>query len=158
MADTLDPIITWYVRKAEVADEDNTEIFKENNDYYAGSYTQEDDMGIEFHIWNNRFGKTAVNDLTNFGIVVQFDHEEDSALLQYMQFLLNGSYWLVPEINGNLAKVQMPVDTVISGAANTGEAGTSSNYITVKLVLSVPSDKKLKLNDLKTMTLSISQL
>ena len=158
MTESLKPKITWYVRKA-VTDKDQTpEIYKENNDFYAGSYTQEEDLAIEFHIWNNRFGKTAVNDLNNFGITVQFDYEEDSALLQYMQFQLNGAYWLATDGIGNIAKVQMQNDIVISGAANTGEESAADNYIPLKLVLTVPKSKKIKLNDLKTMTLSISQL
>lgn len=146
------PLITWFVRR------DPEDGYEETNDFYAGSYNQEDNLEIEFMIWNNRYGTERVSDLRDFGITVSFDHEEDSGLLKYCQFMLNGGYWLSPNVVGNEAKVQFPADTVLSGAINNGESGSTENYITLKMVLSVPAGKKLKMNDIKGMTFNISNL
>ncbi len=146
------PSITWFVRS------NPEDSYEESSDFYAGSYNQEDNLEIEFMIWNNRYGTERAADLKDFGVTVSFDHEEDCSLLKYCQFMLNGGQWLNPEIAGNEATVQFPKDTVLSGAVNNGELGSSENYLTLKMVLSVPSGKKLKMNDIKGMTFNITNL
>jgi len=146
------PSITWFVRR------DPEDSYEETSDFYAGSYNQEDSLEIEFMIWNNRYGTERVSDLKDFGVTVSFDHEEDSTLLKYCQFLLNGGYYLIPEVNGNEATVQFPKDIVLSGAINNGELGSSDNYLTLKMILTVPASKKLKMNDIKGMTFNVTNL
>ncbi len=146
------PSITWFVRREQ---EDN---YNETSDFYAGSYNQEDNLEVEFMIWNNRYGTERVADLKDFGITVSFDHEEDGSLLKYCQFVLNGGYWLTPQVTGNEATIQFPKDTILSGAINNGELGSSENYLTLKMILSVPAGKKIKMNDIKGMTFSVTNL
>lgn len=145
-----EPSITWFVRQ-----DDDTE-YQEDREYYAGTYNQDEDLVLNFMIWNNRYGSEACEDLKNFGITLSFDHEEDSVFLKYCQFLLNGNLWIVPQVVGNQATIQMPENIVLSGAINNGEATSADNYMTLRMIMTVPKSKNIKMNDLKGMTLYIT--
>ena len=148
----LEPQITWFVRK------DSKDDYQEDDNFYAGSYNQDEDLTIDFMIWNNRYGKEVCQDLKDFGITVSFDYEEDSSLLQYCQFLLNGTLWLVPVLEGNQATIQIPKEITLSGAMNDGKMTNSDNYLILKMILTVPQNKKLKMNDIKGMTFNLTDL
>lgn len=149
----LEPSITWFVRQ------DSDEEYQEDMDYYAGTYDQDEDFVLNFMIWNNRYGSEEREDLRNFGITVSFDHEEDSVFLKYCQFLVNGNLWIVPQVVGNQATIQIPESVYLSGAINNGEISSSSdNFMTLRMVMTVPKSKNLKMNDLKGMTLYITSL
>ena len=145
------PKITWLVRRADVED------FRKSPDYYAGVYDQSDDFAVYIQIWNNRYGKETVKSLSDFGISVTFDKEEDSVLLQYMYFQY-GQKVLTPVITGNTGVVHFTDEVEISGTVNDGSDENTDNYIVVRLVISVPENVRLKMNDLKSMTLGITKL
>lgn len=151
----IEPKISWLVR---TVDTDNEAEFVENNDYFAGTYTKQNPFGVEVMIWNNRHGAEVVDDLKDFSIVVGFDDLEDSALLKYMTFVLNDSEILNPIINNSTAELVVPEDISLSGELNDGSTTSHNNYLTLKITLDVPQSKKIKMNDIKTMTLSVGKL
>lgn len=148
----LEPQIAWFVRR------DSDDSYEENSEYFAGSYNQEDDLTVEFMIWNNRYGSSDCEDLRNFGVTMSFDYEEDSVLFKYCQFLLNGTLWIVPQINGNEATIAIPENIILSGTSNDGSLSNSDHYLTLRLVLTVPADKNIKMNDRKGLTLNLTNL
>ena len=149
------PQITWFVRKP---DDPAYSKFTQADSYYAGSYTQGNDMSIEFVIWNNRCGAEQCEDLSDFGISVSFMHLEDSSLLKYCSFIINNAYTIEPVYDGTTAVIQVPSSIVLSGAANDGTLSYNNNYIYLKLIVSIPDNETVKMNDLKTMCLNITKL
>lgn len=143
--------ISWLVRR------DDEDGFMKSPEFYAGTYNQKKELRLFLQIWNNRFGAKAVHDLEDFGIRIAFDKEEDSVLLKYMSVYL-GTMTFTPLVSGNSAVVKFPESTVISGAANDGADANTDNYVILQLVIDVPENVDLKLNDLKTMTLGIAKL
>ena len=146
------PKITWFVKKS---DDDS---YKEDSEYYAGSYNQSNNLNIDLMVWNNRYGTENVEDLENFGFKIWFDDEEDASLLKYLTFSLNNVMALTPVITKNEALVQLPTGYSISGAMNDGTQHNLSNFITLRIKLAVPSSKKIKYNDLKTLNFTITTL
>ena len=145
------PKITWLVRTAD------DESFRKSPEFYAGAYDQEEDLELYIQIWNNRYGKETVKNLSDFGISVTFDKEEDSVFLKYMSFFLGiKEYDLV--VNGNTGVIQLPDTVELSGAVNDGSDENTDNYVILRLVISVPENIRLKMNDLKSMTLGITKL
>lgn len=145
------PRITWLVRRG---DEEN---FTRSPEFHAGVYSQQEDMILFLQIWNNRYGTEAVKSLEDFGIAVTFDKEEDSALLKYLRFRY-GQTVFEPVISGNTGVIHIPDYISLSGAVNDGSDENIENYIVLQLSLAVPPDVQLKLNDLKAMTFSITNL
>lgn len=145
------PKITWLVRTVD------DESFRKSPEFYAGAYDQEEDLELYIQIWNNRYGKETVKNLSDFGISVTFDKEEDSVFLKYMSFFL-GIKEYDPVVNGNTGVIQLPDTVELSGAVNDGSDENTDNYVILRLVISVPENIRLKMNDLKSMTLGITKL
>lgn len=145
------PKITWLVRTADEED------FRKSPEFYAGTYNQEEDLSIYIQLWNNRYGTEAVKPLSDFGISVTFDKEEDSVFLKYMTFHY-GVAEFTPVVSGNTGVIQLPDTVELSGALNDGSDENTDNYIVLRLDISVPWNVSLKMNDLKTMTLGITKL
>ena len=146
-----EPKITWLVRR------DDEEGFMKSPDFYAGTYNQKKELRLFLQIWNNRFGSETVHDLEDFGIRFSFDKEEDSVLLQYLSVYL-GTTTYTPIVTGNGAVVKFPESVVLHGTANDGADTNTDNYVIAQVVIDVPENVNLKLNDLKTMTMSIAKL
>ena len=144
------PKITWLVRR------DSDEGFSKSPDFFAGAYNQKDDLSFYLQIWNNRYGTESVQDLTDFGISVAFDKEEDSVFLKSLYFTY-GDKMLTPVVEGNTGVIHF-TDVSLSGTLNDGSDENTDNYIVVRLVISVPENVSLKMNDLKSMTLGITKL
>lgn len=151
----VEPKISWLVR---TVDTNNASDFVEDSDYFAGTYTKQNPFSIEVMVWNNRHGADAVDDLKDFSIVVEFEDLEDSTLLKYMTFVLNDSEILNAVINNNVAELAIPQDIILSGEINDGSTASHNNYLTLKMTLNVPQNKKIKMNDIKTMMLSIGKM
>lgn len=145
------PKISWLVRR------DDEDGFVKSPEFYAGTYNQRKELRLFLQIWNNRFGQETVRDLEDFGIRISFDKEEDSVLLRYMSIYL-GTTTFTPLVTDNSAVVKLPDSIVLAGTANDGADTNTDNYVILQLVIDVPENVSLKLNDLKTMTLSIAKL
>ena len=150
--DLPEPQITWFIY------DQTSKKYIENNEYYAGTYNQKNDLEVTFMIWNNRYGTTAVEDLKDFGIAVSFDDEEDCALLKYCAFIINNSRYVTPTVVKNLSVIQVPSEIVLSGEINDGTEANYNNYMLLSFVLSVPEKLKIKMNDLKGLTFDITRL
>lgn len=146
-----EPKITWFVRRTD------SDSFSKESEFYAGTYNKKENLDLVIQIWNNRYGTTAVKDLEDFGITVSFDDEEDSVLLKYMRFTYDMSI-LTPQIVGNQAVVKLPENVVLSGALNDGSEESTDNYISLNMAIILPQSAKVKLNDLKSMTLSVAKV
>lgn len=146
-----EPKISWFVRRAD------SDSFSKESEFYAGTYNKKDNLDLVIQIWNNRYGTTAVKDLQDFGLTVSFDDEEDSVLLKYMRFTY-GMTILTPQIIGNQAVIKLPEDVVLSGALNDGSEESEENFISMSLAIILPKNIKVKLNDLKSMTLSVAKM
>lgn len=146
-----EPKISWLVRR------DDDKEFTKSPDFYAGTYNQRKELRLFLQIWNNRFGSETVKDLEDFGISISFDKEEDTVLLKYMAFYL-GLTTFTPIINGDTAVVKLPESVTLSGAMNDGSDENADNYVVVQMVIDIPENVNLKMNDLKTMTLNVTKL
>lgn len=146
-----EPKISWLVRR------DDDKEFTKSPDFYAGTYNQRKELRLFLQIWNNRFGSETVKDLEDFGISISFDKEEDIVLLKYMAFYL-GLTTFTPIINGDTAVVKLPESVTLSGAMNDGSDENADNYVVVQMVIDIPENVNLKMNDLKTMTLNVTKL
>lgn len=135
--------ITWYAKLEGLAE------FEETTDFYAGSYDSEHEIKIDLQIWNNRYGKTNVSDLTSFDLVFYFDNIEDTALYDYCTVMYNGSA-LPFSVSGYKAVVDLPSVTLY-GYKNNGtlEQG-SANCLQLQFVFNAHT-ARLKTNDLKSL-------
>ena len=145
-----EPKISWLVRR----DEDKS--FQKNPDFYTGTYNQKKPLQLYLQIWNNRFGSENVKDFEDISITISFDKEEDTVLLKYMTFIL-GMTTFTPVVNGDTAVIKLPESVVLSGMGNDGSDENSDNYVVVQLVIDIPDNVNLKMNDLKTMTLNVEK-
>ena len=53
--------------------------------------------------------------------------------------------------------IKLPESVVLSGMGNDGSDENSDNYVVVQLVIDIPDNVNLKMNDLKTMTLNVEK-
>ena len=65
------PQITWY---AKLTSEEN---FKQTDLVYAGAITPNNYLTVDIQLWNNRWGESDVETLSDFNILMYFQDVED---------------------------------------------------------------------------------
>lgn len=143
-----DPIITWQIKKYTDTD------YIDNENYFAGTYNKENNLDIELLLWNNRNGSEPVKNLSHFNITLSFEALEDSTLLNYINFYIDGNL-VSGSIDANVITFPVPEKYVLSGQANDGSLQYNDNYLYLNLSLTIPAVYKIKENDLKTMSLDV---
>jgi hypothetical protein len=147
-----DPIISWEIKKGSETDYTN------DSNYYGGYILSGESFIIDMRIWNNKYGTEQVNSLTNFNIAVSFSYLEDAAILDYCSFYLNSSEKLETSILDKTAVVVMPDGYILYGYVNDGSDNYEDNYLSLKLIIEIPTEANIKINDMKTMNLSIVKI
>lgn len=141
--------ITWYVK------ENNSLTGKE--EHHAGTFGKNDNLELEFQVWNNRWGVEEVDALKSPVLSFSFMHYEDSSLIDLCEIYVDGTSMPVMKKDG--------VGTVllgreIKGLINDGDPDSSvnkQNYMNAKLVIKM-SGKDIKENDLKRMYFEVKDL
>ena len=143
------PKITWYTKLVE------DDEFEAGQQFYAGTYTDDNPIMLEIHLWNNRYGATDVDDLKDFELEFYFDKEEDSKLLDYCSIAVKGKEETTFRKVGNRGIVQFSTPITISGKKNDGDPETDTeNYIALTFKFSAYG-KNLKENDLKSLFMEV---
>ena len=131
--------------------------FSVKSSHHAGTLTPNNSISIDLQIWNNRWGVADVENLINPVVTFYFDKLEDSAVLQYCQLILNNNENVSLTIAGNKAMAAIPC--TLSGVANNGVATASrANYLGLQFKIVLPSESRIKHNDLKNLYFSVSPL
>lgn len=138
------PLISWYIKE----DED----YIQDNEYYLGSYSSEEDIIINVQVWNNRYGNSDVENIEEGRLAVYFDTIEDSSLLQYCSVSINNGEYITPTIDINRAIVTIGD---LYGNYNNGleDSSNENNFKNLKIKFSkLPTNLK---NGLKNLFLDI---
>lgn len=144
------PILTWHVK---LKDE---ETFSPTKNKFIGTHTARENITATIQLWNNRRGTTNVDDLEDFTIRLDFQDEEDSALLKYVLIKDQDDNMIGSQNFGKHILFNLPPNIVISGKANNGVMSENrKNYLEFKLIFQTPNNIQLKENDLKTLYLEV---
>ena len=142
------PKITWYVNEENV--------YTPETDFYAGNFSAGETVTVKLQVWNNRWGTTAVDTLSDAVLNLRFDTVEDSALLSNMTVLVNDRDYMPVLVRNQIASVSLGVS--LSGAVNNGNADSyPGNLVTLEVSLSLASGR-FKANDLKSLYFDITSL
>ena len=153
MIDKEAPKISWYSKLSTDAK------FAETEELYAGTHRPNKEIRVNIQLWNNRWGKTDVQDLTNFLIIMYFHDAEDAALLENCIIEYKNKE-VTKQIENNTATLLFDSEIAISGKANDGNSSTEAtqqNYISFDFVFSA-TDKRLKEDDLKSLFFEIVEI
>lgn len=143
------PKLSWYYKTETDKDYDNS------NEIYAGTYDNSKPLSVKLQLWNNRYGKEDVKNLSNFYLTIFFDNHEDNSLLKYCSVILNGIDILSPKISENMATITFPENIVLKGVKNNGSAETNlHNFINLELRFDA-GDTRLKEDTLKSLYIKI---
>lgn len=138
------PVINWYIKESDT--------FVQEDEYYLGSYTSDSEIAITVQVWNNRYGSTSVDSISEARLAIYFDSIEDASLLNYCTVSVNSSYYAAPEVELGRGVVTIGE---LSGVYNDGleESTNSTNYKNISIKFSgFPGNLK---NGLKNMYLDI---
>jgi hypothetical protein len=132
-------------------------VYRDTEDIYGGTYTNNKPISIDIQIWNNKYGTTDVDDLENFVLNLYFDKYEDNSLLQFITLSRNDVEQIPIDIVNGVATATFYNDVVIKGTANNGDPEINTdNYIDLTLTFNVnDSDIVLKNQDLKNLFLEV---
>lgn len=141
--------ISWYTK---ILEEDNYDL---RNDVYIGTYDGVAPLSLKIQLWNNRYGKTDVKNLSDFYLSLIFDNVEDRTLFKYCTVILNDSDIISPEVIGDIAVIKFPNPVTLKGTKNNGDPITNKkNYINLEFRFDA-GDKKLKEDDLKSLYIKV---
>ena len=138
------PKITWYI------EEDNDYI--QDNEYYLGSFSPDTEINLKVQVWNNRYGKSNVDSITNARLAIYFDSVEDSMLLNYCSVTVGDSNYSKVPVMFNKGIIDIGL---LSGNSNNGLDSTDNIYNFKNISISFkgfPSNLK---NGIKNMYLDI---
>lgn len=139
------PKLTWYAKKI------TDEKYSVDQRFYAGKYTDNNQIVVDIQLWNNRWGTETVDDLINYDVCFFFDRVEDSALLDMCTIVYNSAVSIPFSVSGSKAILQFPDKPTIKGTKNNGSsADNPNNYIQLRFVFNA-SGERLKDNDLKSL-------
>jgi hypothetical protein len=139
------PKISWYAKRL------SDEKYSVESRFYAGKYTDNDQIIVDIQLWNNRWGAETVEDLKNYDICLFFDRVEDSALLDMCTIIYNNSYSVPYNISGRKAILEMETKPVIKGTKNNGSsADNPNNFLQFRFIFN-GGGLRLKDNDLKSL-------
>lgn len=138
------PIISWYIK-------DNDDYIQDDEFYY-GSVNPGLGVSLTIQVWNNRYGQSEVQSISNARLAIYFENAEDSILLNYCTVRINEE--IVSGIQKELNRLTVPLGT-LSGEANSG-LDNSNNKLNFKNVDIIFSDLPQNLKSgLKSMYLDI---
>ena len=140
--------LEWFVKK------DNT--YEQLDEIYAGSYTDKKPISVTMQLWNNRWGTSDAEPLTDFYMLMSFKNKEDSVLLDYCNVTM-GETTLTKTRSGDKVILGIPTGTKISGTKNNGKESNPKNsdhFINLKFTFDA-FGQNLKENDLKELYLEI---
>lgn len=139
------PKISWYAKLL------SDERYSVDHRFYAGKYTDNDQIVVDIQLWNNRWGSTTVNDLKDYDICFFFDRVEDSALLDMCTIVYNNANTVSFNVSGRKAILQMDDKPVLKGTKNNGSsADNPNNFMQLRFIFDA-SGERLKDNDLKSL-------
>lgn len=141
--------ITWYVKE--------NNILTGKEEHHAGTFGKNDDLELDFQIWNNRWGIEEVPTLKSPVLSFSFMHYEDSSFIDLCEIHIDGKSMPVMKKEGT-GTVMLGREIV--GTPNDGDPDSSANkmnYIDIKLVVKM-SGKDIKENDLKRMYFEVKDL
>lgn len=143
-----EPILSWYIKNIN-------DDYEQTDTVYAGSYTQQSPLIVDFRIWNNRYGKKDVTTIKNLKLNIYFSDYEDSAILQYITVNTNNSQANMT-ISNNIATASFLDNLTLDGKANDGtDKNNPENYADLELKIDVPNDVSLKMHDLKNLMVEV---
>ena len=145
------PQISYFVLTSD-------EMYERLQTVYAGSYTGDEPLSVNFRIWNNYQGTEDVEDLENFNLVIRFLTEEDNALLQYVTVAITDSEELPSILERDAAIFHFMDPVSLSGEANTGSDEYFNNYVDITVTFDTGGEVYLKDHDLKSMVLEIAEI
>ena len=140
----MKPVIQWFVKEEDA--------YVPRQEYYTGTYTQEEQVKTDMRIWNNRWGTKDVEDLENATLKFYFDTLEDSSLMDFCSIVVGGYSHIKPEVVNQKGYIHFNKD--LSGKANDGSAENEDNYIDISFRFDAGS-QRLKNNDLKNLYFEI---
>ncbi|PTY92868.1 hypothetical protein [Heyndrickxia sporothermodurans] len=138
------PKISWFVKEQDGS-------FMSKEEHHAGTYTKQEQVVVEFQVWNNRWGVEDVLPLADPVLNFYFDTLEDSSLLHLCKITIDDMGVVPLVIKGEKASAR--IGRTLSGKQNNGDANSidnTDNYVTVKFEFSA-EDYRLKENDLKNV-------
>lgn len=139
------PKVSWYAKKL------SDEKYSVDSRFYAGKYTDNDQIVIDIQLWNNRWGNETVDDLKDYDICFFFDRIEDSALLDMCNIIYNNMYSVPFNVSGRKAILSMEEKPVIKGTRNNGSsADNPNNFLQFRFIFN-GNGERLKDNDLKSL-------
>ena len=140
------PKVSWTV--LEEIDTENYEYVQYKNYTEEGSFIPGDFITKKIRVWNNRYGVEDVEDIKNAQLIIAFKNYEDNYLLKLLSFEIDGLAIDQVFTDGELDKGSIPIGN-ISGAANSGSDGQTSNYKTITFKIGpIPSNIR---NELKSI-------
>ena len=139
------PYISWYAKKLSDIK------YSLDQQFYAGTYTDDDQIVVDIQLWNNRWGSETVDDLEDYDICFFFDRLEDAILLTYCTVIYNGSYVVPFNISANKAILEFEEKPIIKGTKNNGSSlDNPDNFIQLRFMFSA-TEERLKDHDLKSL-------
>lgn len=139
------PKISWYAKLL------SDERYSVEPRFYAGKYTDNNQIVVDIQLWNNRWGSTTVDDLKDYDICFFFDRVEDSSLLDMCTVVYNNASNVSFSVSGRKAILQMDNKPVLKGTKNNGSsADNPSNFMQLRFIFDA-SGERLKDNDLKSL-------
>lgn len=141
----LNSKITWYIL------EDNEYIQENNNEYFLGSFAPNNEIKLTVQVWNNRYGKTAVESIENARLAIYFESIEDNILLNYCTVNINDNNIKVP-ISFNKGIIDIGL---LSGSSNNGVDSIDNIYNFKNITFTFKDFPSNLRNGLKNMILDI---
>lgn len=140
------PKVSWTI--LEEIDAENYEYIQYKNYTEEGSFIPGDYITKKIRVWNNRYGTEDVADIKNAQLIIAFKNYEDSYLLRLISLEIDGIIIDRLDTDGELEKGSIFLGD-ISGAANSGSDGHTSNYKNITFNIGpIPSNIR---NELKSM-------
>lgn len=139
------PKISWYAKLL------SDERYSVEPRFYAGRYTDNNQIVVDIQLWNNRWGSTTVDDLKDYDICFFFDRVEDSSLLDMCTVVYDNASTVSFSVSGRKAILQMDNKPVLKGTKNNGSsADNPNNFMQLRFIFDA-NGERLKDNDLKSL-------
>lgn len=143
------PKLSWYLVNQDTYSNIEQECYAGN--FSFGSSTVE----IKLELWNNRWGDTDVEDISETSnLVLGFSTFEDSKLLELCKVKIDGFGYLSPNLLMN--KGYIPLGKVLSGKSNDGGDDATQNFIQISILFDI-TDVTLK-DGLKSLYLDLEYI
>lgn len=138
------PKITWYI----LEDED----YIQDDEYYLGSFSPDTEIKLNVQVWNNRYGKSNVDSISNARLAIYFESVEDSMLLNYCSIAINDDNFTNVPVMFNKGIVDIGL---LSGNSNNGMDTVDNVYNFKNISISFKNFPTNLKNGIKNMFLDI---